>query len=119
MLFRSKVPEPWAYGGEENIEAFEGWLGNILRWFSINRYCGPDCDEDRVVCTAMFLKDAASTWYGDNVDNGSHQNHEWSFEEVVIGLYDCFIHQGALRSRYGFVGQTKLPFGPPNGMSRP
>ena len=51
-----KVPEPRAYGGEENIEAFEGWLGNILRWFSINRYCGPDFDGDHVVCTAMFLE---------------------------------------------------------------
>ena len=93
-----KVPEPRAYGGEEDVEAFEGWLGNILRWFSINRYCGPDFDEDCVVCMAMFLENAALTWYGDNIDGGSHRNCEWSFEEVVIGLYDRFIHQGALRS---------------------
>ena len=93
-----KVPEPQAYGGEEDIKVFEGWLGNILRWFSINRYCGPDFDEDHVVCTAMFLKDTVLMWYGDNVDGGSHRNCEWSFKKVVIGLYDHFIHQGALRS---------------------
>ena len=56
-----KVPEPWAYGGEEDVEVFEGLLGNILRWFSINRYCGPDFDGDHVVCTAMFLENAALT----------------------------------------------------------
>ena len=78
-----KVPEPWAYGSEEDVEVFEGWLGNILRWFSINRYCGPNFDGDHVVCTAMFLENAALTWYGDNVDGGSHCNREWSFEEVV------------------------------------
>ena len=93
-----KVPEPWAYGSEEDIEVFEGWLRNILRWFSISRYCGPNFDRDHVVCTAMFLKDAMLIWYGDNVNGGSHQNREWSFEEVVVGLYDRFIHQGALRS---------------------
>ena len=58
----------------------------------------------------MFLKDAASTWYGDNMDGGSHQNHEWSFEEVVIGLYDRFIHQGALRSTSdAFQSMTYVP----------
>ena len=67
-----KVPEPWAYGSEEDIEAFEGWLGNILRWFSINRYCGPDFDRDHVVCTVMFLEDATLICYGDNINGGSH-----------------------------------------------
>ena len=105
-----KVPEPRAYGSEENIEAFEGWLGNILRWFSINRYCGPDFDRDCVVCTVMFLESAALTWYGDNIDGGSHRNCEWSFKEVAIGLYDCFIRQGALRSASDtFQSATYIP----------
>ena len=59
---------------------------------------------------AMFLKDAALMWYSDNVDGGSHRNHEWSFEEVVMGLYDCFIHQGALRSASdAFQSTTYIP----------
>ena len=58
----------------------------------------------------MFLENATLTWYGDNVDGGSHRNCEWSFEEVVIGLYDRFIHQGALRSASdAFQSATYIP----------
>ena len=45
-----------------------------------------------------------------NVDGGNHRNHEWSFEEVVIGLYDRFIHQGSLRSGLDvFQSTTYIP----------
>jgi hypothetical protein len=93
-----KVPEPKAYAGEEDVEVFERWLTSLLRWFRINRYGGPDLDEDRVVCTAMFLEGTALTWYNDNVDGGGHQLDRWSFETVVTGLYDRFLHEVALGS---------------------
>lgn len=94
-----KVPEPMAYSGEEDVKVFEGWLASLsLRWFCINRYGRPDLDEDCVVCMAMFLRGTALMWYNDNVDGESHQLDRWSFETVVMGLYDHFLHKVALGS---------------------
>jgi hypothetical protein len=89
-----KVPEPKAYAGEEDVKVFKGWLTSLLRWFHINRYGGPDLDKDHVVCMAMFLQGTALMWY--NVNGGGHQLDRWSFEAMVTGLYDCFLHKVVL-----------------------
>ena len=55
-----RVPEPKTYDGEEDPEVFKRWLTGLLRWFRINRYCGPALDDDRVACVPTFLQGAVS-----------------------------------------------------------
>ena len=37
-------------------------------------------------------------WYNDNFDGKNHQLDRWSFETVVTGLYDHFLHKVVLQS---------------------
>ena len=86
-----KVPEPNAYDSEEDGEEFKRWLRSLLRWFRVNRYCGQEYDEDRVVCTTLFLQGSALTWYNDNVDVLDRPQKVWSFKTLITGLYDRYI----------------------------
>jgi hypothetical protein len=83
-----KVPDPKAYRGKEDTEIFNRWLIGLLRWFWVNQYCRMELDKECVVCMALYLEDAAVTWYDDNVDGMDHQKKVWSFEMVITGLYD-------------------------------
>jgi hypothetical protein len=42
---------------------------------------------------AIYLKDKASSWYLDNIENVTRCKSRWSFYEIIIGLYDRFIHE--------------------------
>jgi hypothetical protein len=57
---------------EDNAKLFERWLVSLLRWFQINRICGPELDSERVVCMAVFLQGNALTWFNDNVVGMDH-----------------------------------------------
>jgi hypothetical protein len=45
---------------------------------------------------AILLQVPALIWFNNNIDGMDHQNDTWSFKMVVIGLYNCFIHNIAL-----------------------
>lgn len=91
-----RVPEPKAYNGEEDPEAFERWLTSLLHWFCINRYCGPALDGDCMACVPIFLQGSALTWFNDNIDGMDHQQVTWSFKTVVIRLHNYFLHNVAV-----------------------
>jgi hypothetical protein len=44
----------------------------------------------------LQLEGTALTWYDDNIDSINHQEKEWSFKYVVMGLYNCFNHSEAV-----------------------
>ena len=68
----------------------------LLQWFHINRYCGPELDDDHVACVPIFLQGAALTWFNNNIEGMDHQKETWSFKMVVIRLYDRFLHNVAV-----------------------
>jgi hypothetical protein len=105
-----KVPDPKTYQGEEDAEIFDRWLIGLLRWFRVNQYCGMELDKECIVCTALYLEDAAITWYDDNVDGIDHQKEVWSSKMVITGLYDQFVHNGAVSTAADkFWNMTYVP----------
>ena len=50
------------YSGDEDIEQFDGWLHSLLRWLKINHFTGPECEQEHIVLTAMYLGEKAKTW---------------------------------------------------------
>ena len=93
-----KVAEPKAYDSEEDAGEFQRWLQSLLRWFRVNRYCGPEYNEDRVVCAPLFLQGSALTWYNNNVDVLDRPQKVWSFKTLITGLYHRYIHNVVLRT---------------------
>ena len=91
-----KILEPGKYSRTEDAEVFEDWLNTILRWLRINKMCGPDADEDQLVCTPLFLEGQAQTWWTDHVDGIYHAKKVWSFKEGICSLYNHFIYDTAM-----------------------
>jgi hypothetical protein len=83
-----RIPAPEAYSGSEDIEVFDNWLLGLLRWLSLNHCGGPERDRERAKLMAIYLKDKASSWYLDNVENVTQRKSRWSFYKIIIGLYD-------------------------------
>ena len=81
------------YSGDEDIEQFDGWLHSMLWWMKINHYTGPECEGDRIMLTAMYLDEKAKTWFNNNIEGVNCWRWVWTFKDVIIGLYDRFIHE--------------------------
>ena len=94
---RAKLPHPQSYGGESNIERFDAWLQMLLRWMKLSSYAGDAADNARVLIVAMFLTDKAHVWFNDNVESVTRRVRNWSFKDVITGLYDRFIHDASIQ----------------------
>ena len=81
----SSIPK---YEGSQCFKDLEDWLTLLVIHFECIQYGGLDRDCERLLFVADFLKGRALSWYTEHVvlvtDNATH----WTFEEVVIGLYE-------------------------------
>ena len=58
-----KHPTPKSYSGKDDIEVFENWLAEILRWFRVTGTTGKGKDQLRIDLCGTTLTDMASTWF--------------------------------------------------------
>ncbi|OJT04654.1 hypothetical protein TRAPUB_4599 [Trametes pubescens] len=92
------IPAPEKYAGEDDAEAFLGWLKAFLRWLALGRITGPDLDDYRVQILGQYLVKEARIWYDDVIDSIDGVGKYWSFEQAVCALYKRFIHKSTARS---------------------
>jgi hypothetical protein len=86
---RAKLPDP--YEGEDNFEWMDSWLQGLLRYFKIHRLTGAGKDRDRVLVTGTSLSGKAERWFSHEVECPTRITRDWTFESVVIGLFQAFI----------------------------
>jgi len=60
-------------------------------------YDGQDHDKERVLSTLEFLDSEACKWYHCHVINVHHAQLRWTFEEVIMGLYDQFVQPSTMQ----------------------
>jgi hypothetical protein len=85
-----KHPEP--YSGGSDLEEFEGFVANILRWLKMNYLLGPTSIELQVSYMGTCLTGEAQEWYHRNVERFDCQVRDWTLETVVQGLQKRFLH---------------------------
>jgi len=61
------ISQPKAYKGQDNINIFDEWVNQILRWFRIYKVTGPIHDGDRVMYAGACLEDLAGQWFDQEV----------------------------------------------------
>jgi hypothetical protein len=93
-----RMQAPKHYQGEPDIEKFESWLQQMLRWMQFYQQCGDELDERRVIMTGMLVDGPARVWYDDVVEGTVQGTRKWKFREVIIGLYNRFIHESSIQS---------------------
>lgn len=86
-----KVSVPEAYGGADNIQEFEEWLGNVLRYYRLLRLCGNAMNSERVVYLGLMLKGKALDWFTQEVESPHRVTRHWRFTELICSLYLRFI----------------------------
>ncbi|KIK14909.1 hypothetical protein PISMIDRAFT_116189 [Pisolithus microcarpus 441] len=82
------LPKPGKYGGQDDLDKFNDWLGQILKYFHTFKVTGPDHDEDHVLYTGLYLEGLASQWYDQEVDSPNRQVQHWTFKELISDKYD-------------------------------
>jgi hypothetical protein len=60
---------PTTYSGNSNLDTFDSWLQELLRYFQLAQMAGPKWDNIRITITSQILKDAASRWYITQIEN--------------------------------------------------
>ena len=103
-----RVSPPEKYGGDDDIEVFETWLSGLLRWFRVYNVTGPQKDSVRVDLSGTTLTGLAATWYADEVEAWNRKTKEWSFENVICGLYKRFIHEVTAQNAANSYKKTKF-----------
>jgi hypothetical protein len=92
-----RVPTPPSYNGEGDTEVYESWLSTLLRWLRVNKICGAEFDEERIVYVPMYLEGDVLLWFNNNIDGFHRQQEYWTFKEVIMELYDRFVFRAATR----------------------
>jgi hypothetical protein len=92
-----RVPNPEVYKGQADIELFDNWLYAVLRWMKVNQIGRPEREQEQITVLPCFLKGEAATWYNNNVDGLGRKRHTWTFEDVVIGIYNRFLHEACIQ----------------------
>ena len=84
------------YKGSQRFKDLEDWLALLVIHLERTQYGGTNRDRERVLVVADFLRGQALSWYTDHVILATVNEESWTFEEVVIGLYDRFVHPSAM-----------------------
>jgi len=89
----SSIPK---YEGSQRFKDLEDWLALLVIHFERIQYGGLDRDHKSVLFVADYLRGRALSWYMDHIVLVTDNAMLWTFEEVVIGLYDRFVHPSAM-----------------------
>jgi hypothetical protein len=95
------------YRGGPKFNKLEDWLTNLIIMFEAEQYGGRDRDRERVLHVLQFLDGEARKWYHQHVVNIRRSQLVWTFEEVIIGLYDQFIHPSTMQDARNAFSATR------------
>jgi hypothetical protein len=80
------------YSGGSDLEEFEGFVANILRWLKMNYLLRLTSIELQVSYMGTFLTGEAQEWYHRNMECFDCHVQDWTLEMVVQGLQKHFLH---------------------------
>ena len=100
------LPKPSKYGGQDDLEKFDDWVSQLLKYYCMFKITGPDRDEDRVLYTGLFLDGIAVEWYGQEIESLDCRVYFWSFEDLICGLFKHFVHEASAQNAADQYDQT-------------
>jgi len=63
-------------------------------------YGGNNWDCEHVLCTLQFLDGEAKRWFQCHVVSVKQEKLSWTFEEVILGLYNRFMHPSTMQDAW-------------------
>ncbi|PBK92971.1 hypothetical protein ARMGADRAFT_1030432 [Armillaria gallica] len=84
------------YGGSSSVSEFWTWFKSLVMYLEASQLGGSDRDRERKLLIEPVLSGAAKKWYHDHVIE-VNEYANWTFVSVIIGIYNCFIHDSAMQ----------------------
>jgi hypothetical protein len=104
---RAEASSVGTYSGSPKFSDLENWLINLVIMLQAIQYGGDDRDMERTICVPEFLSGEAKKWYARHVVHVNRSQIYWSFEEVILGLYDRFTHPTTMQDARDAYTSTK------------
>ncbi|KAF5378533.1 hypothetical protein D9615_007196 [Tricholomella constricta] len=79
------------YSGSAKFGDLEEWLSSLVVMLAVSQFGGEERDQERLLITSEFLDGEARKWYNRHVIHVNREKQLWTFEDVVLGLYDRFV----------------------------
>lgn len=87
------MKEPEKYDGDDDLDEFDNWLLNTVRWMALHQLGGLRKDKLRVMTLGQFLSKSALEWYNTEIESPHRSQKRWTFEETICELFDRFVHK--------------------------
>jgi len=88
------------YEGSPKCSDLENWLTDLVVLFEVSIYGGQDRERERVLTTLEFLGGEARKWYHCHVLHIRRAHLNWTFEDVVLEIYDRFVHSSTMQNAH-------------------
>ncbi|KAF5378467.1 hypothetical protein D9615_007023 [Tricholomella constricta] len=79
------------YSGSAKFGELEEWLASLVVMLAVSQFGGAERDQERVLITSEFLDGEARKWYNRHVIHVNREKQSWTFEDIILGLYDRFV----------------------------
>lgn len=94
------------YEGGRTYDELEKWLYDLVIYLQSSQYGGPDRDDECVLAINEFLGKEPKNWYRTNIQSVQREQLHWTFEQVIIGLYERFVHASSMQdARLAFYNE--------------
>ena len=80
------------FKGSPRFSDLEDWLIKLVILLESTQYGGNNRDRERLLCLPEFLAGEVNKWFCRHVIHVNHSQTQWTFEQVITGLYDHFTH---------------------------
>ncbi|KAG6882922.1 hypothetical protein C0992_010270, partial [Termitomyces sp. T32_za158] len=86
-----------AYAGGHKFSQLEDWAMDVCYHLAACCYGGDDMDQERIFVLHEFIDGDARNWFRRHVLHTNRDKHDWTFKEVLIGLYNRFVNAATMQ----------------------
>ena len=98
------------YAGTAKFADLENWLSATVYKMAVRQLGGQELDRIRVMLLMEHLDGEAKKWFIRHVTGVNQAKLDWTFEEVILALYNRFVHASTMQdAREGFRKAKYLP----------
>ncbi|PPQ84565.1 hypothetical protein CVT24_006596 [Panaeolus cyanescens] len=95
------------YSGSGKFADLENWLSLLCHKYAVRQLGGADLDRIRCMTVVEYLEGDAKQWYLHHVSSVRRAKMHWTFEEVILGLYERFVHPSTMQDAREQFRNTK------------
>ncbi|KAG6863352.1 hypothetical protein C0993_011874, partial [Termitomyces sp. T159_Od127] len=85
------------YAGGHKFSQLEDWAMDVCYHLAACCYGGDDMDQERIFVLHEFMDGEVRNWFRRHVLHTNRDKPYWTFKEVLIGLYNCFVNAAMMQ----------------------